>query len=74
MNRSSPWGAWDVAGSPIVLDGINCTFHAITNADGRYGGNDSAINYGGSYALVAGASIVLSKTNCNNVLLNDTVS
>ena len=56
--QSSPWGEWDVAGSPIVLDGINCTLNAITNADGRYGANDSAIQYGGSYALVAGSSIV----------------
>ena len=56
--QASPWGEWDVAGSPIVLDGINCTFHAITNADGRYGGNDSAINYGGSYAQVEGHNIV----------------
>ena len=56
--QASPWGEWDVAGSPIVLDGINCTLHTITNADGRFGANDSSIQYGGSYALVQGSNIV----------------
>lgn len=56
--QSSPWGTWDVAGTPIVLDGVNCTFHAITNADGRYGADDGPINYAGSYASVTGESIV----------------
>ena len=55
--RASPWGTWDVQKSPITLDGINCTFHSISNADGRFGANDSAINYAGSYAMVEGTNI-----------------
>ena len=56
--QASRWGTWDVAGTPIVLDGINCTFNSITNADGRFGANDASIQYAGSYALVSGHSIV----------------
>ena len=56
--QASPWGTWDVATSPIVLDGVNCTFHAISNAHGRFGANDSAIQYAGSYPMVDGHNIV----------------
>ena len=43
--QASPWGEWEVGGTPIVLDGVNCTLHTITNADGRFGANDSSIQY-----------------------------
>ena len=56
--QASRWGTWDVAGSPVVLDGVNCTFNAITNADGRFGADDASIQYAGSYAMVSGHSIV----------------
>ena len=56
--QASRWGTWDVAGTPVVLDGVNCTFNAITNADGRFGADDASIQYAGSYAMVSGHSIV----------------
>jgi hypothetical protein len=56
--QGSPWGFWDIAKTPIQLDGVNCTLHTISNADGRFGANDSAINYAGSYSMVTGHSIV----------------
>lgn len=58
--QASPWGFWAVDDVPSQLDGVNVTLHYITNEtkDGRFGANDSAINYAGSYAMVSGHSIV----------------
>ena len=43
-----------------MLDGVNVSYYFITNAtkDGRFGGNDTSINYAGSYALKQDSSIV----------------
>ena len=58
--QASPWGSWDVVAYPAVLDGHNVTLHNITQAtmDGRFGANDTAINYAGSYAMVLDHTLI----------------
>jgi hypothetical protein len=72
--QASPWGSWDVVerppeilGSDLVRmkDGGACVGYNISidmldprTVDGRYGANDTAINYGGNKVVVQGNDIV----------------
>ena len=71
--QASPWGSWGIeSAAPIVLGsellttsngfckGYNVSEQQIpvTDKDGRYGGNDTALQYGGSIALAIGDDVI----------------
>jgi hypothetical protein len=71
--QASPWGAWGLEpAAPIILgnelittDSGFCRGYNVSemqipaeDKDGRYGGNDTALQYGGSIAVAIGMDVV----------------